>query len=341
MLKSILKFLLVIFFVALAGLLSIYLYWFRSISYASEKVITEKGVFTLGRDLPKARTEAGGAAIGTKMYVLGGIDSFAQTLNDFYEYNSTNDEWVQLDDIPHYVNHPGVVTDGRYLYVLGGFKPLGIRLRGFMFAEWNPYDLFFRYDPEAKKWEPFPSMPASRGGGGVCYGQGKIWYVGGIDENKEITNDLFAYDIQAGVWTEFAPMKYARDHMRMEYHSGNLYAISGRKDDLRFNLDYLEKYNIETGEWTTLDPIPTPRGGFASVLYDKKILTFGGENVWTCFDEIEAFDIEKEKWIQFDYLPEGRHGIIGGVIGNKIHLVSGGKHPRVSISDLHRIYSIK
>lgn len=318
--------------------LFIYLYWFLSISPVKEMVKTEEGLFMLGASLEEKRTESGGAAIGDKFYILGGINSLAQTLNDLHVYDSKVDAWSKLKDIPYYINHPGVVSDGQYIYVVGGIKPLGIRIRGFMFAKWDPYNTLLRYDPANNEWQELAPLPNARGAGGVSYGDGKIWYVGGINENREISNSLFEYNIQSDRWAERKPMKYARDHMRMEYYQGHLYAISGRKDDLRFNLANVEKYNIEENKWIELEPIPTPRGGFSSLVYDNKIFTFGGENTWTCFDEIEVFDLKKEAWISYESLPEGRHGIVSGVIENKIHLISGGKHPRVSVSGLHRIF---
>ncbi|WP_089356196.1 Kelch repeat-containing protein [Ekhidna lutea] len=335
------KNLIILLFTGLISLIFIYLYWFLSISPVTEKVETKDGIFTLGPPLERKRTESGGTAIGNNFYILGGINSLAQTLNDFHVFNREKNEWNRLPDVPYYVNHPGVVTDGEYVYVVGGIKPLGIRIRGFMFAKWDPYNILIRYHPQTESWEELASMPEARGAGGVCYGEGKIWYVGGINSQREISNSLFEYDIESNMWTERAPMKYARDHMRMEYYKGNLYAISGREDDLRFNLDHLEKYNIESESWSLLQPIPTPRGGFSSVVFDDKIFTFGGENVWSCYSEIEVFDLIEEKWMQHESLPEGRHGIVGGVINNEIHLISGGKHPRVSVSGLHRIYSPK
>lgn len=134
-------------------------------------------------------------------------------------------------------------------------------------------------------------------------------------------------------------MKYARDHMRLEYYEGAIYAISGRRDDMRFNLGHVEKFDIATRTWTKLPPIPTPRGGFGSAVLDGKIYTFGGESVWTCFDTVEALNLSTETWEAFPALPEARHGIIAGTIGNSIHLISGGRHPRVSISGLHRTFS--
>jgi N-acetylneuraminic acid mutarotase len=318
-----------------------YLIWMRSWGPVAGVVQTSSGTYSWGAKLLDARTEAGGASLDGKLYVVGGIDSFAQTYQDFHSYDAGTDVWTRLPDFPYPINHPGVTSDGRHIYVVGGFAPLGIRIRGFMFAQWDAYDRVFRYDLRSEEWTELATMPEPRGAGGVAYGEGKIWYAGGINGTRELSASLYCLDIAKNQWNEMSPMQYPRDHLRMEYAEGSLYAISGRQDDMRFNLPYLERFELETNEWSHLPDIPTPRGGFGSAVFDGKIYTFGGEAVWTCFDQVEAYNLRTHRWETHAGLPEARHGIIAAVIGQRIHLVSGGRHPRVSISGLHRIYTPK
>lgn len=334
-------FLSVFLIVSFSGALFFYLYICCSISPVKENVETSDGIFTLGPELSAPRTESAGVTVGDKFYIGGGLNSIGKTLSDFYVYDGVTDKWKELKNLPFPVNHEGVTTDGKYIYLVGGFAPLSIRIHGFMLANWVPYDMLYRYDPANNTWMQLSKMPEARGAGGIAYGEGKIWYTGGINPNKKISASLFSYSIKEDKWEILTPMKHARDHMRMEYHKGNLYAISGREDDLRYNLEYLERYNIEKKEWLTLEPIPTPRGGFSSIVYNDKIYTFGGENVWSCYDKIEVYDINSGKWSVLAGLPEARHGIISGNINGSIHLISGGKHTRLSVSGLHRIYKPK
>ncbi|GAB5561804.1 MAG: hypothetical protein SynsKO_34510 [Synoicihabitans sp.] len=311
----------------------------RSWGPVKGEISTPQGDFGWRENLSPARTEAGGTAMNGKFYVLGGIDSLAQTFSDLQIFDPATNSWQRGKDFPRPINHAGVVADENHLYAVGGFGPLGIRIRGFMFARWDPYDNLERYDPATDQWEALPPMPEPRGAGGVTLGEGKIWYVGGIDAERNLSASLFCYDIASATWSVKPPMKYPRDHMRMEYVDGALYAISGREDDMRFNLAHVEKFDLATETWSELPPLPTPRGGFASAVLDGKIYTFGGESVWTCFETIEAFDTRTNQWETMPPLPEPRHGILAGVIGENIHLVSGGRHPRVSISGLHRTFT--
>lgn len=227
-------------------------------------------------------------------------------------------------------------ADGK-LYVVGGFGPLGIRLRGFMFSRWDPLDTVWIYDPRAARWNAGPRMPAPRGAGGVALAAGAVWYAGGIDQERQVSADLFRMDLATGSWERKAPMGTARDHLRMEAVGGRLYAISGRKDDLRFNFAAVERYDIEAGTWTRAADFPEPRGGLSSAVVGKRIYTFGGEHMWPCSDRIDRYDPARDAWEPVGRLPEARHGIVAGLIDGRIHMATGGRHPRISMSGIHRV----
>jgi hypothetical protein len=160
--------------VAIAGFvlgIGFYMVWMKSWSlYTPNEVQSEDGTFFLRAALDVPRTEAGGVAVGGSLYILGGINSFAQTLTDFHAYDPNTDKWTRLPDVPYPVNHPGVVTDGERIYVAGGFGPLGIRMRGFMFAKWDPYNYLYVFEIESGTWKKLHDMPDARGAGGVTFG---------------------------------------------------------------------------------------------------------------------------------------------------------------------------
>lgn len=333
----------VLFFVIVSLLcLAWYQWWHLSKSPfpLAERVQKENLVFTLATPLPVRITEAGGTAWNNKFYILGGIDAFGRTNNDFWEYDGVS-TWKKLPDVPAYINHPGVVAANNKIYVVGGFDPIGIRLRWLMFADWKPLNSVYIYDIASATWSRGVDMPVRRGAGGVAANDTAIWYTGGINEEKEINNKFHYFSFNDSQWRQLPDMPTARDHMRMEFANGKLYALSGRKDDLRKNLGAVEVYDPATARWSSVDNIPTPRGGFGSIAVGKYIYTFGGESFYDCFDELERLDTETGKWEVLPSLPEGRHGIVSGLINGKISLVSGGRHPRISTSNIHRVLEIK
>jgi len=322
--------------------LSIWLWWWHfsnSLFPLSAEVIGKNGKYSLSAELPIPRTESGGTVCNGKFVVIGGIDAFAQTLTSVLIYDPVTDSWETGPDLPEPINHAAVTAIGDTIYVVGGFGPLGIRLRWFMFARWDPLSTVYKLHLPSKTWSKGADLPFPRGAGGVAVLDSAIWYAGGIDENRQITNTVFKFDLRTNTWSESLSMPTQRDHLRVEATNGELFVISGRKDDLRFNLATVESFNPKTLTWTKRADIPTARGGLGSAVLNNKIYTFGGEMVWTCLDQMERYDPVSDTWEVLDPLPEGRHGILGGVIDGKIHLIAGGRHPRVSISGIHRVFS--
>ena len=302
---------------------------------------TEALRFALEEPLPVKVTEAGGTAMGHHFYLVGGIGPLANTYSSVFCFDVQTSRWAQLENFPEPISHPGVVAGNGKVYVMGGFNPLGIRIRGFMFADWRPRKALYVYDVAQKTWTKGPDMPEARGAGGVCLHDSAIYYAGGINMEKGLSASLFKFSITDSRWDVLPPMPTARDHLRMEAVNGKLYAISGRKDDLRFNLTTVESYDIESMTWSSKADIPIGRGGFGSAVLDGKIYTFGGENVWKCFDTIERYDPVADTWTNVGLLPEPRHGICAGTIDGKMHLVSGGMRPRISVSGIHRTMMVK
>ena len=314
-------------------------FWsFSRLSLGLRPERTGAGTFALAAPLPASRTEAGGAACHGFMYLVGGIGGFAETHASAYRHSPAEDRWARIADLPTALNHPAVACADGELYVAGGFGPLGLRLRGFMFARWDPRAMLYRYDRERDRWQALAPLPEARGAGAMAATPGALWYVGGIRPDLELASDLFRYDIAGDRWTREAPMPTPRDHLRLEAIDEALYAVSGRKDDLRFNLDSVERYDLATRSWGSVAPHPVPRGGLGSAVLGNKLYTFGGEFTWRCHDGIEVYDPATDRWREIGRLPEARHGIVAGVLDGQVHLVSGGRHPRISVSRIHRVF---
>jgi len=321
---------------------ALFIWWWNysgSLLPLTKTTLSTDGKFELAAALPVPRTEASGVAHGKHFYVAGGLGAWGQTLTSFLAYSSESQRWEELPPVPAQLNHAAIVATSDRIFLIGGFGPLGIRLRGFMFARWDPKDTVFIYDPKNKTWQSGPAMPEARGAGGATVAGDAIWYAGGIGPDLAVSADLFRLDLKTMRWEKKRPMLTARDHLRVESVGGAVFTISGRKDDLRHNYNATERYDIATDTWSSMAPIPTPRGGLSSAVLNGYIYTFGGESVWSCFDLVERYDPVLNEWQTLTGLPEKRHGILAGVIDGKIHLVSGGRHPRLSISGIHRVFT--
>lgn len=187
------KWILSIFIISLVLTLTFYFWWCLSYSIVPlpKLVETSTGTYGLLKELPIARTEAGGTVNNGKMIITGGINSFAQTYTNTMIYNIETDEWSNGPDLPEPINHPSLISYGDTVYIIGGFGPLGLRLRWFMFARWDALSTVYKLHVPTGTITKGADLPFPRGAGGATLIDSTIWYVGGIDEHREITNSVF------------------------------------------------------------------------------------------------------------------------------------------------------
>ncbi|KAH9667801.1 galactose oxidase/kelch repeat protein [Citrus sinensis] len=98
-----------------------------------------------------------GAAIQIKnlLYVFAGYGSIDYVHSHVDIYNFTDNTWGGRFDMPREMahSHLGMVTDGRYIYVVTG--QYGPQCRG-------PTAHTFVLDTETKKWQDLPPLPVPR-----------------------------------------------------------------------------------------------------------------------------------------------------------------------------------
>jgi len=91
--------------------------------------------------MPSPRTEVAVAAIGEKIYVIGGFNRSSQTTDTVEVYNTITNTWHSASSLPIKLHHVGAASFSDEIYVVGGF------LDG-----WIPTDSLFIYNPEKDSW---------------------------------------------------------------------------------------------------------------------------------------------------------------------------------------------
>jgi hypothetical protein len=106
-------------------------------------------------------------------------------------------------DLPTPREHLAVVSDGVYVYAIGG---------RFLSADKNSA-AFERFDPQSNTWTALEDMPVPRGSYGAAYVDGRIVAVGGEDPTQ-VLGTAEMYDIAEAEWTTMPPMPTPRHHRR-------------------------------------------------------------------------------------------------------------------------------
>ncbi|MBI3621398.1 MAG: galactose oxidase, partial [Nitrospirae bacterium] len=100
------------------------------------------------------RTEVAAAAIGTKIYLVGGFGRLGAT-GRLEVYDTVADRWETKSSMPALLHHVGIGSTGGKLYVIGGFSGT---------FSWTPVNTVYEYDPVLDRWRSRASMPTRRGG---------------------------------------------------------------------------------------------------------------------------------------------------------------------------------
>jgi len=281
----------------------------------------QSGTWTAKAPMPAPRNEVVAAAVGGKIYVLGGSVAGNWQLTRNEEYDPATDRWRVRAPMPSGASHmAAAVLDGRIL-AIGGF--VGQDHKGAV-------DHVFEYDPAADTWRTLPPLSTPRGSVSAATIDGKVHAVGGrvttLDgdwHSAGVVATHEVYDPAANAWTAAAPLPKARDHLVAATAGGKLHVIGGRfasNDDM---IDWHDVFDPATGTWTAAPPLPTPRGGVSGTVFKGLILVLGGEDEKRAYAENEAYDVSAGRWLKLKPLPAGRHGDAVAAVGDAVYVVGG------------------
>jgi N-acetylneuraminic acid mutarotase len=295
--------------------------------------IASPPVWSEGEPMPIPRTEIAGAAVGSKIYIIGGFDQRGRAVSTVEVYDPQADQWNASAPLPWPLHHAAAASYNGTLYVVGGYL-----------ADNEPTDKLLAYDPQADSWQELAPMPTSRGALAANFVNGTLYAVGGVNSSFGFpafplaTNE--AYDPETDSWAQKMPMPTPRQHLASVVLYDRLYVIGGRIDGLSSNLDSNEMYDALPDNWTELAPMPSKRGGLAAASSDAdgSIYVFGGESPAGTFNNNESYRPATDKWFSATPMPDARHGLAAVTVDNEIYVIGGGPQPGLTVSGSNQIY---
>ena len=136
--------------------------------------------------LKHARAAAAAAVVGDKLVVAGGQNA-KQLVPQTEVFDGSS--WHDAADMPTPREHLAAVSDGTYVYTVGG---------RFLSADKNSA-AFERFDPRSGTWTKLVAMPTPRGSYGATFIDGRIVAIGG-EEPTRVLGVAEMYDIADGTW---------------------------------------------------------------------------------------------------------------------------------------------
>lgn len=292
-------------------------------------------------------TEAQGVVIGDTLYQFSSFDGsrpccFPTALS--YKYSTATRTWSSLPALPPVdggpggVTHAGVATDGRRIYLAGGYPhdPTGTKV---LYGT----DKIWRYDTWTGTWAELPlRLPVKIAAGQIALLDGRMHYFGGhtYGERKDSARHwaIDLADPSAG-WRELAPMPDAVNHLGAVVLGGKIYAVGGqhRFDGESVMRGTLQVYDPQTDRWQVRAPLPTPRSHITSSTFvlGGRLVVAGGEKgtsvPWQFENtaEVSAYDPATDRWSALTPLPEPRRSGIAGALPAGRWIYSGGSSNKV------------
>lgn len=165
-------------------------------------------------------------------------------------------------------------------------------------------------------WELGAPMPVRRQEIATGALSGRVYVLGGYDENGSSTNTVEVYDPITDTWTFAHPLPFAVNHNAAAVAGGLLYSFGAGAGQT-----YV--YNANGNSWVSRAFSHYVHGQTAAVgVIDDKIYVAGGTGT-PSQRELEVYDPVANTWTIKTPMSVGRNHCAGGVINGKFYVVGG------------------
>ena len=225
------------------------------------------GRYTEMTPMPQAGNHVGTFAHDGRVYVLGGFNSYLQkrAKDRFSAWDPRTNRWSSLPRLPEPRGAMAVgVIDGR-LIVAGGANGAGkatSRVDGYDFA--------------TRRWTRLADMPTAREHTAAGVVGGRLYVLGGRSPGNDAHVTAERYDAERDRWEGLPPMPEGAGGMDALVHDGRIFTIGGGNDSAGTVTRAVQQFDPDTGRWTRLADMRTPRHGAAAALVGDSAYAFGG-----------------------------------------------------------------
>ncbi|MBX3156705.1 MAG: hypothetical protein KF773_11935 [Deltaproteobacteria bacterium] len=233
---------------------------------------TLTGAWSQLPDAPVALTHINLAAVGGRLYLLGGLEGptfIARGAS--YELAQGATEWTQIESMPAGLERgaAAVVTGPNQIFVLGGA------------GSTSAVASCLVYDIAARTWRRLPDLPNARSHpAAMRQRDGTLIVAGGLAtlDARAPLADVFALRVNDEAWTGGRhPMLTARGGCAYGTALGELVCAGGEAGNEV--LSAVESYDPVMDLWTQLPDMPAPRGGTQGAVVGQLLYVPGGAAV--------------------------------------------------------------
>jgi N-acetylneuraminic acid mutarotase len=227
-------------------------------------------------------------------------------------------EWASRAQLPERRTEVSATTDGRFIYLAGGFGPP----EGDERATAPP--TLWRYDPQSDEWTALTEIPQGVHHAPFQYHGGRLYILGGFRETSfDPVGNVWIFDLATRAWSEGTPMPTPRGASGWAVLNGRIHVVGGNAqgpetvahtvgvlmtDDRSVNTH--EAYDPVTDTWMRLQPMPTPRNHLGAAAAGGRLhAVLGRADGNYILTTHEVYDPATDSWSTAPEVPTGRSGV--------------------------------
>ena len=238
--------------------------------------------WTTREEIPEGVNHAGFAAVGGKLYIVGGFrENRSSPTGAVRIYDPAARTWRDGAAMLTPRGALAVAVVAGKIHAIGGNAAGGAGLppheHGAPQAD-RSVGTHEVYDPATDGWTRLAPMPTPRNHLGAAVIAGKIHVIGGrVSGNMELTSHEI-YDPAAGSWAAGPPVPTGRSGIAVVAHRGRVYVFGGEtvRTLSSKTFDEAERFDPATGRWERLPPMPTARHGLGAASFGEAIHVLSG-----------------------------------------------------------------
>ena len=248
-------------------------------------------------EMPDSRYHCGGAVVGGKVYVVGGLDRNRDTTNSVYMYDPSVDTWnSSIPSMKSKRQCPGVAVLNDRIYAVGGFNREERML--------NTAEVLDMTVGGTQEGRNIANMNTKRSSVGLAAINGRLYAVGGLDDNETRLSSAEYYDPERNVWSPVASMSVPRYGAGLGVLNGVLYCVGGESNTGQVKT--VERYNEDTNTWSLVAEMSHSRQYPRVISHKGCLYVIGGYDGHTELSSVEMYDPKANTWTLVSSMSVGR-----------------------------------
>lgn len=236
-----------------------------------------------------------------KVYRIGGLtatndtteeDAQLHSVKEFQCFDPATGKWTALADLPEGRSSHDAVVIGDKLYVVGGWTLSPDD------EVWHTHSLVYDLKSEKGQWEKLPEQPFERRALAAGTFDGKLYAIGGMNSDGEISLETDIFDPKTGKWSKGpnlpgVPKELRTGMGRMENINGFGATAWNHEGKLYVGTYSGQIFQLEGEQWKEVATLAMPRFFHRLLPLDKgRMIAVGGASMSGHLSVIEVVDIE-------------------------------------------------